>query len=62
MKTVKPFIGLLLFVGITSACMLTIHYSSKANDIVLAEKINSLDNKINKLELELSYLDKNTDN
>lgn len=59
MNTIKPAIGLLLFVGVMSLWMFQIHYSSKANDEILIEKLNSLDSKMNELESEIYFLDLN---
>ena len=57
MKTVKPLVGLLLFVGVISIWMFQVVSNSNANDASLVKELNSLDSKIIKLQSEISFLE-----
>ena len=57
MKTVKPVVGLLLFVGVISFWMFQVVSNSNANDASLVKELNSLDSKIIELQSEISFLE-----
>ncbi len=56
MNAIKPIIGFLLSIGVMSLWIFQVYNNSKTNEVILDQRINKIDSRINELKTDISFL------